>query len=167
MKPVNSWEFITGIAASKDALSRSQPYPQPGKKCFSKYCKMLNNHCKLAFPSSILPTISSQLPSLRKRPWLITRKSYSNYLGHRVASYLHHSCSELLWTVLQAAILTNKTANIHRVKVHTLSILRYKGRNSLVTSVLPTSSLTPLELLISQSHTPISPRASNINGKKC
>lgn len=48
-------------------------------------------------------------------------------LGHRVSHYLHHGGRDGVGTGLQAAVLAQQTANIHRVQEHLLAVLGWRG----------------------------------------
>lgn len=49
-------------------------------------------------------------------------------LSDRVSNYLHHCCSDVVWTGLQAAIVTQQTANIHGMQEHLLAVIGCRER---------------------------------------
>lgn len=50
-------------------------------------------------------------------------------LGDRVSDYLHHGCSDVVRTGLQAAVLTQQTADIHRMQEHLLAVIGWREQH--------------------------------------
>lgn len=57
------------------------------------------------------------------------RRAVSADLGDRVSDYLHHCCSDVVGTGLQAAVFTQQTADIHRMQEHLLAVISWREQD--------------------------------------
>lgn len=54
--------------------------------------------------------------------WLVV----GAHLSDRVSDYLHHCCGDVVRTGLQAAVLTQQTADVHRMEEHLLAVVGWR-----------------------------------------